>query len=259
MPMKLMLLLALAVLASAADYVELTLKDGRKLAGYYDVDTGVLDMGVGKITVKREEIKEELITHAPVKEAKKTKSSDGVVGDFQQKMAAIDEQRRATIAEFKKALYPVIMSMDLRLVDTRGRNDNSTQESIRDLNGKITALREYVDQVRVDEFMRTTPQEYQRMNARRSRGADDDDGGFLHSVSIITDPLLSAAYTASRSRPLVTGATKDPVEIERQRFTEWKADNRRRMEEEARARRSQRDSDRSGGTINLGQPKSVDR
>lgn len=238
--MKLILILALASLVSAADYVELTLKDGRKLAGYYDIDTGVLDMGVGKITVKREEIKEEFITAAPVREAKKTKSADGVVGEFQTKMAAIDEQRRATIAEFKKALYPVIMSMDLRLVDTGGQRDISAQESIRDLNAKITALREYVDSVRVDEFLRTTPQEYQRFNARRSRGVDDDDSRFLHSVSIITDPLLSAAYTASRSRPLMAGATKDPVEIERQRFTEWKADNRRRMEAEIEARKQKR-------------------
>lgn len=54
--MKPLILIALVYACSAADYVELTLKDGRVLVGEYDAYSEILDLGQGKITVKQSQV-----------------------------------------------------------------------------------------------------------------------------------------------------------------------------------------------------------
>jgi hypothetical protein len=54
--MKTLILLALVCVCGAADYVELTLKDGRVLVGEYDAFGEVLDLGKGKITVRQDQV-----------------------------------------------------------------------------------------------------------------------------------------------------------------------------------------------------------
>lgn len=55
--MRMLVLIFVAAALSAADYVQISLKDGRQLTGYYDAMTGVLDLGAGKLTISRDDIR----------------------------------------------------------------------------------------------------------------------------------------------------------------------------------------------------------
>lgn len=249
--MRLAILLTISAALYAADQEVLVLKDGRQLTGVYDESSGVLDMGMAKLKVAASEIDHREKAKQPARPAK----TDGLidaptdpVAEYQARIAELDAARLEAIATLRKKVAARIMSMDLRIVE-RGQNAD-------DVNQAVMRMREYINAVKVDEFLRSTPREYQDLRGARTRSVNDL---FLQAIPLLIDPILAASYAASRSMKLTDPKDYDPVASERDDFRSWQRSKEAERAAKREAERQPRGGggSNSGGGVTLGAPRKV--